>query len=397
VTFAVSGTIQLKSTLTIKNANITIAGQTAPGGGIQLETKGLASVVMNINAHDLVIRYLKIRKGYASTCTYSMQNCGSNVVIYGSYNIMLDHLSLAWSQDDSLGMWSAGTLRDVTAQYSIVAEGFTTQATGTITGAPSSTTAAGMTNIDLHHNYTVSFDHRGPFAGNKTGREVNTIAYNLKQHTTQLYGGISYDSIGNIKKKGPLSVNGYYEFEGLSNSSGGDATNGSPSMYMSGNIGWNQTNPAGDQWSMARQVTSYNGQPTGTIPTGWRRTSPLANTAYPIIAEPVGNLAANLMPIVGASQKLTCGGTFTSNRDTTDTRLVNQYINNTGNSSIITNETQVGGYPTIANGTPCADVDHDGMPDVWETARGLNPNNAADRNTVATNGYTNLENYLGGV
>ena len=57
----------------------------------------------------------------------------------------------------------------------------------------------------------------------------------------------------------------------------------------------------------------------------------------------------------------------------------------------------MGGFPVIADGTPCADADHDGMPDVWETARGLNPNNAADRNTVASNGYTNLENYLGGV
>jgi hypothetical protein len=28
---------------------------------------------------------------------------------------------------------------------------------------------------------------------------------------------------------------------------------------------------------------------------------------------------------------------------------------------------------------------------------GWNPNNAADRNTVVPNGYTNLENYLSGV
>ena len=54
------------------------------------------------------------------------------------------------------------------------------------------------------------------------------------------------------------------------------------------------------------------------------------------------------------------------------------------------------GYPTIATGTPCPDTDHDGMPDVWETSRGLNRNNAADRNTVAASGYTNLEVYLAG-
>ena len=40
------------------------------------------------------------------------------------------------------------------------------------------------------------------------------------------------------------------------------------------------------------------------------------------------------------------------------------------------------------------DTDHDGMPDTWETANGLNPNDANDRGIFATNGYTNLENYL---
>ena len=121
--FQVGGYNTLTFSYRIRNSYLTIAGQTAPGGGIQLETKGLASVVMNTNAHDLVIRYLKIRKGYASTCGASSQNCGSNVAIFGAYNIVLDHLSLAWSQDESLGMWSAGTLRDVTVHYSVIAEG----------------------------------------------------------------------------------------------------------------------------------------------------------------------------------------------------------------------------------------------------------------------------------
>ena len=34
------------------------------------------------------------------------------------------------------------------------------------------------------------------------------------------------------------------------------------------------------------------------------------------------------------------------------------------------------------------------MPDEWETAHGLNPNNAADRNTLDASGYTNLEVYI---
>ena len=55
----------------------------------------------------------------------------------------------------------------------------------------------------------------------------------------------------------------------------------------------------------------------------------------------------------------------------------------------------VGGWPTLANGTPPVDTDHDGMPDAWETAHSLNPNNVADRNGHDLNPvYTNLEVYL---
>jgi pectate lyase len=36
----------------------------------------------------------------------------------------------------------------------------------------------------------------------------------------------------------------------------------------------------------------------------------------------------------------------------------------------------------------------DGMPDAWEKAHGLDPNNASDGAAVAENGYTNVENYL---
>lgn len=53
-------------------------------------------------------------------------------------------------------------------------------------------------------------------------------------------------------------------------------------------------------------------------------------------------------------------------------------------------------WPLLASGTPLTDADHDGMPDTWETAHGLDPNDGSDRNFVCANGYTNLENYLNG-
>ena len=59
------------------------------------------------------------------------------------------------------------------------------------------------------------------------------------------------------------------------------------------------------------------------------------------------------------------GGSFWWNRDTADTRVVNQVRTRTG--SIINLESEVGGNPVLPALTRDAswDTDHDGMPDAW--------------------------------
>ena len=42
------------------------------------------------------------------------------------------------------------------------------------------------------------------------------------------------------------------------------------------------------------------------------------------------------------------------------------------------------------------DSDHDGMPDEFELANGLNPNDPSDGPRIAADGYSNLEHYLNG-
>jgi hypothetical protein len=89
-------------------------------------------------------------------------------------------------------------------------------------------------------------------------------------------------------------------------------------------------------------------------------------------------------------------------RDTVDKRIISQVrtgIATTGgayglNTGIIDSPSQVGGWPVLVSAFAPLDTEHDGMPDDWETANGLDPNNANDRNIIGSNGYTMLEEYL---
>ena len=65
---------------------------------------------------------------------------------------------------------------------------------------------------------------------------------------------------------------------------------------------------------------------------------------------------------------------------------------------VITDPRQMGGYPTYKDWTPRVDTDGDGMPDEWEKANGLNPNDASDANGDCNgDGYTNIEKYINAI
>lgn len=66
-------------------------------------------------------------------------------------------------------------------------------------------------------------------------------------------------------------------------------------------------------------------------------------------------------------------------------------------NGLIDSQDECGGWPELKDTGAPVDTDKDGMPDEWEIANGLDPNNAEDGKTVCEDGYTNLEHYINGL
>ncbi|WP_420110525.1 Ig-like domain-containing protein, partial [Pseudactinotalea sp.] len=78
--------------------------------------------------------------------------------------------------------------------------------------------------------------------------------------------------------------------------------------------------------------------------------------------------------------------------DSVDARLLSEVRNGTGR--LINSQSEVGGYPVLDDGEAPRDKDHDGIPDVWERANGLDQNDASDGQAIGEGGFSNLEIYL---
>ena len=138
VVFAVSGTIDVREQIVIDDPYLTVAGQTAPGGGITLRAADdNTSGLVDISTHDVVIRFMRFRTGSPPSVTGENLD-GLNIWRDTGQDVIIDHNSFSWAVDENASTWDGA--HDITFSWNIIAQGLreSTHPTGSTAKASSS-------------------------------------------------------------------------------------------------------------------------------------------------------------------------------------------------------------------------------------------------------------------
>ncbi len=414
IVFRVSGVIQLQSRLSIKQNNITIAGQTAPGDGICL-----TGYTVNINASNIILRYLRCRLGDETRIEDDAMNGFAGTISY--QNLMIDHCSLSWSVDETGTFYG---VKDFTLQWCILSESLYHSVHDK--GDHGYAGIWGGQNATFHHNLLAHHTSRCPrFCGSRyTGRPDletvdfrNNVIYNWG-NINSTYGGEggNYNMVNNYYKPGPATpgsltassssnkrnrILNYTSFYYATDSKIYPDTLFGGKFYVNGNWVDGYPDVSADNWTNGVQKDSY--AKADSLIAAARQANPFPFSD--VTTQTAQNAYLSVLDNAGA---------ILPRRDPIDKRIVNEARTGTATfegstyaavtgpgishpSGILDTQADAGGLPAYNSTAAPADTDHDGMPDDWETANGFNPNDASDRNTTGADGFTALEKYLNSI
>ena len=396
VVFRVSGNIELESPISIKSPYITIAGQTAPGEGICLKNHPLS-----IDADNVIVRYIRVRPGDVSGKDYDA------VSSRYTKHIIVDHVSASWSVDETMSIYHCDS---ITVQWCIISESL--YGSNHIKGSHGFGGIWGSNHGTYHHNLLADHSSRNPRMASGSGYTDyrNNVIYNWGYNSC--YGGeaqqkgnglgkfnfSTFNMVNNYYKPGPATKPGEVSYR-LASPSYRDVKTDYGKWYIANNF--MEGNP---------EVTAENWQ-GGVQPQGG-----LADTVYVKLNEPWPAMPIKQQTAEEAYKLvLDNAGAVLPKRDPVDSRIIrdirggyatyegvtyakdHKEIDSSKKSGIIDSQNDVGGWPALKSAPAPKDSDHDGMSDKWEEKKGLNPNDASDRNKISEDGYTMLEKYINSI
>lgn len=389
ILFSVSGNIELKSRLTIRNGNVTIAGQTAPGDGICIKDYPVV-----IDADNVIIRFMRFRMG-----DEAQQQADA---LEGRFhrNLIIDHCSMSWSTDECVTFY---TNENFTLQWCIVSESLRNSVHGK--GAHGYGGIWGGKFASFHHNLLAHHDSRNPRLGERADESYaltdlvdlrNNVIYNWGSNST--YGGeaMNVNIVNCYYKPGPATPDSRKERiisidKSLDENSGVYDTWGK--FYIHGNYVAGSARATEDNWTYG--VYNHIHNKYGTIPEDEKEAmrmekphgeDPGVTTHTPQEAY------ERVLDHAGASLR----------RDAVDERVIETVREGTytaGGSSgskngIIDSQEDVGGWPELQAGPAPEDSDGDGMPDAWEREKGLDPESPDAGGKDLSTAYDNIEVYI---
>jgi hypothetical protein len=396
ILFKVSGLIDAAAEIIY--GDVTIAGQTSPGGVI---VRGLIcdEVFEPVGDCDnLIVRHLRSRPrdpGVHPTPNYVLDD---GLRLDGVSNAVFDHLSVANAVDEAIQVSQSS---NVTIQNSMLAE--TVGAHAYLGGMliNYSTAALPMDNLSIHHNLWSRIGGRMPeiscespdCAGRTIDIELsNNMAWDPRiaiwyNPSTEPGGGgpdfhLNLNWVNNDWAAPASFTHGMILDNFLS-----EAEN---DLYFSGNRMNLYPALSDEELAWCCNDFSTNG-PNAAAPLATMLT---ARHDFPAITyTPTAGLQEYMIDNVGAFP-----------RDPMDRRLVGYLESGTFSGAPIDAD-QGDAFDTDSAPAAPTDTDNDGMPDAWETAHGLDPSvanpNGTDLSSDAgngiwgcTEGYTNLQCYL---
>jgi len=260
VHFAVEGTIELKAPLRVTKGRVTIDGSTAPGKGITLLHHGIHFCG---DCDDIIVRHLRIRVTTGGSS-------GDGLLFWGNQGgtverVLVDHCSLMGATDENVNTW--GQVRDVTFQWTIIAEGRRPHSMGWLSGA-------GSDRVTIHHCLFAHNADRSPRIQGGRYDVVNNVVYNWSLHNAAKLGeGARVNLVGNAFVRGPQSAaQGCILPE--------DPAKGTK-IYLAGNIGPFTPTGAEDQWLNVTYYEPASGKwiEHRPAPEGFRADKPLPTKA----------------------------------------------------------------------------------------------------------------------
>ncbi len=368
IVFDLGGTIKLKKPLRIENVRgLTLAGQTAPGGGITVRDHG----VDFRKCSDVIVRYMRFRLGDETKTSEDVINIGPEEGT--CRDVILDHVTATWGIDGIMDVYAADRF---TMQWCLFGE-----ALNDSTHYKKEPHAMLMSfrkingGISIHHNLLFSSRDRHPTLGGHLDFRNNVI-YNWEGACNMGVG--RFNLVSNYWRPGPNTDFKRNPFPISPKVEESNVTTG----FLNGNFfesrpEWSADNNAAVQWGVRRgkylgDVTKEKFvQPDEVVPISERPGTQAAELAYELV-----------LAKAGASRV----------RDEADQRIISGVKDRTHRR--IDSQKEVGGWPQLESGAASVDSDRDGMPDAWEKEHGLDANDPSDGNVTKSDGYTNLEHYL---